>query len=218
MAITRRDFLKISGITSAGILFGVFDLKPLVAYAQAHPPQWTTETASICPYCGCGCGVLVGSNTSDQITYVQGDPDHPINQGSLCSKAQASGQLNHIEGYVRPVGIPYLDKNGVPYKATDSERIITPLKRDPAVDPNKWVAISWNQALNDIAALIKGERDTNIRIMGDTGVGDNADTVVHRLETIAALGTAKDTNEECYLFTKLMRSLGIVYIEHCARV
>jgi formate dehydrogenase major subunit len=60
--------------------------------------------------------------------------------------------------------------------------------------------------MSEIAGLIKSERDANLV------VDDN------RLETIAALGTAKDTNEECYLFTKLMRAMGLVYLEHCARV
>jgi formate dehydrogenase major subunit len=208
MAITRREFLQYSAATGAGVLFGVFDLKPIVTYAQANPPLWTSEALNICPYCGCGCGLLVGSNTSGQITYVQGDPDNPINQGSLCPKGMGAGEMNHIEGYVRPAGIPYLDLYGTPYKATDSERIITPLKRDPAVDPNKWVAISWNDALDDIAGLIATERNNSFIETGG----------VNKLETIAALGTAKDNNEECYLFTKLMRSLGIVYLEHCARL
>jgi len=201
MAITRRDFLKISGVTSAGILFGVFDLKPIVAYAQANPPQWTSEAFNICPYCGCGCGLIVGSNASHQITYVQGDPDNPINRGALCAKGTGSGELNHIEGYVRPVGIPDTDKYGVKYKADDSERIIHPLKRSSG-DTN-WQVISWNQAINEIAGLIKATRvlDTDMKCTN-----------------IAVLGSAKCTNEECYLLTKLMRSLGIVYYEHCARL
>jgi formate dehydrogenase major subunit len=192
MAITRRDFLKISGITGAGVLFGVFDLKPIVAYAQANPPVWTNEAFNICPYCGVGCGMIVGSNASGQITYVQGDPDNPHNKGSLCSKGMNAGQLNHIEGYAGPTA---------PYKAADSERVITPLKRSPGA--STWTAISWNQAINEIAGLIKATRvlDTDMKCTN-----------------IAVLGSAKCTNEECYLLTKLMRSLGIVYYEHCARL
>jgi len=213
MNVTRRDFLRISGAATAGLMLGtLFDLAPIVAYAKANPPEWVAEVPSICPYCGCGCGVLIGTNSGGSITYVQGDPDHPINQGALCSKGQASGQMNHIEGYVRPGGVAYQDKFGVTYKAADSERIITPLKRDPG-DTN-WTAITWTQALTDIAGLIKYERDNYLQVAGGTGEAET----VNRLETIAALGTAKDTNEECYLFTKLMRAMGIVYLEHCARV
>jgi len=131
MAITRRDFLKSTAVVGAALMFGVFDLAPVKAYADANPPVWTTEAFNICPYCGVGCGMIVGSNVDGQITYVQGDTDNPHNLGSLCSKGQNAGQLNHIEGYVRPIGIPYLDSLGNPYKATDSERITTPLKRGP---------------------------------------------------------------------------------------
>ncbi|MBE0427788.1 MAG: hypothetical protein IBX72_14235 [Nitrospirae bacterium] len=196
MAITRRDFLKISGITSAGIFFGLFDLEPIKAYALANPPEWMTEACNICPYCGCGCGLILGANSEGQITYVQGDPDNPINLGSLCSKGANAGQLNHIEGYSSTAW----------YKAADSERVIYPLKRVGGA--SDWIQISWEDALDEIADLITDERNNHL-ITTDG---------VNRLETIAALGTAKDTNEECYLFTKLMRSLGIVYLEHCARV
>ena len=203
MAITRRDFLKISSATGAGVLFGVFDLKPIVAYAQANEPYWISgsEAFNICPYCGVGCGMIVGKNASGQITYVQGDPDNPHNLGALCSKGQNAGQLNHIEGYVRPAGIPYQDKFGVTYKASDSERVITPLKRTHP--DNNWTAISWTQAIGEIAGLIKTTRVLDADM---------------KCTNIAVLGTAKATNEECYLLTKLMRSLGIVYYEHCARL
>lgn len=193
MDISRRQFLKLSGAAGAGLLLGVFDfdLTPIKAYAQDLPPVWQLENSSICPYCGCGCGVILGSDGSDSdattLIYVEGDPDNPINEGALCSKGQASVQL-----CTDPAG----------------QRLTQPLKRDPThpTKPNEWLPISWPQAMAEIAGLIKAERDANL------DVDDN------RLETIAALGTAKDTNEECYLYTKLMRALGIVYLEHCARV
>jgi formate dehydrogenase major subunit len=200
MAITRRDFLKISGAAGAGVMLGVFDLKPIVAYANVNP-VWIDEAFNICPYCGVGCGMIVGKNASGQITYVQGDPDNPHNMGALCSKGMNAGQMNHIEGYVRPAGIPYQDKYGVTYKAGNSERVITPLKRSPG-DSN-WEAISWNQAMTEIASLIASTRTVDSD---------------YKCTNIAVLGTAKATNEECYLLTKLMRSLGIVYYEHCARL
>jgi len=205
MAITRRDFLKISSATGAGVLFGVFDLKPIAAYASANPPVWTSEAFNICPYCGVGCGLILGSNTLGQITYVQGYPDNPINQGSLCPKGHDVGEMNHIEGFVRPDGIPYLDSGGNPYKADNSQRITKPLKRGPGA--TNWTIIDWDTALNEIAGLIKTRRDADLM---DTGAG-------YRLESVASIGSAKVSNEECYLFSKLMRSLGNVYHEHCAR-
>ena len=193
MAITRREFLQYSAATGAGVLFGVFDLKPIVAYAQANPPVWEGPlTPNICPYCGVGCGVLVGRNASGQITYVQGDPDNPHNLGSLCSKGQNAGQLNHIEGYAGPTAW---------YKAADSERVIYPLKRAPGA--STWTQMTWDDALDDIAGLINTTRTVDSDM---------------KCTNIAVLGTAKATNEECYLLTKLMRSLGIVYYEHCARL
>lgn len=146
--------------------------------------------------------MIIGSNEDGQITYVQGDPDNPNNHGSLCSKGSSAANLNHIEGYVRPGGVPYLDKYGVPYKADDSERIITPLRRSPG--ENNWEVIYWDTALTEIVNKIVTTRGT----ISPGGICTN----------IAVLGTAKDTNEDCYLLTKLMRALGIVYFEHCARL
>jgi len=102
MEVTRRDFLKISGAATAGLMLGsIFDLAPIKAYAVKCPPEWDLVTTSICCYCAVGCGLLVGvtgDTSSDQVTYVQGDPDHPINQGSLCSKGQAMQQLRTVDG------------------------------------------------------------------------------------------------------------------------
>lgn len=189
MDITRRDFLKWSGAAGAGLFVASlgFDLSPIKAYAQANPPTWETEIASICPYCGCGCGVICCSDANaENLIYIRGDPDHPINEGALCSKGVASVQMCTVDGEVNP------------------QRMTQPLKRSPGA--LSWTPISWSQAMDEIAQKIKAERDANL-VESD-----------NRLETIAALGTAKDTNEECYLYTKLMRALGIVYLEHCARV
>jgi formate dehydrogenase major subunit len=193
MAITRRNFLKYTAVAGAALYLGIFDLAPVKAYADANPPVWTAEAYNICPYCGVGCGMIVGSNEAGQITYVQGDPENPHNLGSLCSKGQNAGQLNHIEGYAGPTAW---------YKAADSERVIYPLKRVGGT--SVWTQMTWNDALNEIAGLINTTRGTV-----------DADG---KCTSIAVLGTAKATNEECYLLTKLMRSLGIVYYEHCARL
>lgn len=192
MAITRRDFLKYTAVVGGGLMLGVFDLDPVKAYAAANPPVWTSEAFNICPYCGVGCGVIVGANDAGQITYVQGDPENPNNNGSLCSKGMASGQLNHIEGYAGPTAW---------YKAADSERIIYPLKR--AGGSSVWTQMTWTNAITEIAGRINSTRSLD----GDM-----------KCTNIAVLGTAKATNEECYLLTKLVRALGIVYLEHCARL
>ena len=201
MEITRREFLKWSGAAGAGLVVASlgFDLGPIEAYAQANPPTWETEINSICPYCGCGCGVICCSDVDgENLIYIRGDPDNPINEGALCSKGVASVQMCTVDGALNP------------------QRMTQPLKRSPGAAT--WTPISWGAAINEIAGLIKTERNANIRKFGDPALGEDPETRVKRLETIAALGTAKDTNEECYLYTKLMRALGIVYLEHCARV
>jgi formate dehydrogenase major subunit len=191
MAITRRDFLKSTAVAGAALYLGIFDFAPVKAYAAANPPVWTSEAFNICPYCGVGCGMVIGSNSAGQITYVQGDTDNPNNNGSLCSKGMSAGNLNHIAEYAGPTAT---------YKAADSERVIYPLKRSPGA--STWTQMTWNDALTDIVTKI-----TTTRTMGDG-----------RCTNIGVLGTAKDTNEECYMLTKLMRALGIVYLEHCARL
>jgi formate dehydrogenase major subunit len=211
MAITRREFLQYSAATGAGVFFGVFDLNPIVAYAQANPPVWETLTTSICCYCGVGCGLLVGSkSTAPYATYVQGDPDHPINQGTLCSKGQAVIQQRTVDG------------------ALNSKRVLNPQVR--RAGSLTWQTISWNQALNEIAAHIKTTRDGNnphhnpldpASTLENTiteELIDGVPTPVNRCRGIANFGGAALDNEECYLLVKLMRALGLVYIEHQARI
>ena len=211
MAITRRDFLKMSAATGAGLLLGVFDLKPIVAYAKANPPEWEYATASICCYCAVGCGIIVGSkSTEPYITYVQGDPDHPINRGALCSRGHAMAQLHTVDGAINP------------------RRLLTPKVRRPG--SFNWEDISWNDTLDEIAAHIKATRDgMNPGYSGNDPHGHPQNTIleeeidgemtpVNRCRGIACLGGAALTNEECYLLVKLARSLGIVYIGHQASI
>ncbi len=205
MKVTRRDFLKISGSATAGLMLGsLFDLKPIKAYALANPPDWETVTTSICCYCAVGCGLLVctkeddpyiDSSSSEHVAYVQGDPDHPINQGSLCSKGQAIAQLRTVDGALNP------------------KRLTQPLYR--AAGASSWTPVSWNTALNDIALKIKNTRDT-YTTQFETIDGDV--TPVNRCTGIACLGGAAHDTEECYLLVKLTRALGLVYIEHQARI
>jgi formate dehydrogenase major subunit len=213
MAITRREFLQYSAATGVGVFFGIFDLKPIVAYASTNPPVWTNETHSICCYCGVGCGIIVGttgSSTTDHATYVQGDPDHPINRGTLCSKGGGMAQLRTVDGALNP------------------KRLTQPLVRRPY--STTWTPISWNQALNEIAAHIKTTRDGNnpyhnpsdpASTLENTIVEETIDgvpTPVNRCRGIANFGGAAHDTEECYLLIKMLRALGLVYIEHQARI
>jgi formate dehydrogenase major subunit len=219
MDVTRRDFLRISGAATAGLMLGsLFDLAPIKAYAVKNPPQWDTVTTSICCYCAVGCGLLVGTSSTDpDAVYVQGDPDHPINRGTLCSKGQAIGQLHTVDGAVNP------------------RRLTDPLYRAPGA--TSWSTVTWTWALDTIANRIKTMRDS--ANPGYTGSDPNspADNTTledyiedpdnplnngwfpaNRCTGIACLGGAAHDTEECYLLVKLMRALGIVYLEHQARI
>ncbi len=201
MAFTRREFLKFSTATGAGLLFGLFDLKPIVAFAQANPPVWAREAISVCGYCSVGCSMIIGSQAG-YVTYVQGNPDSPINKGSLCSKGSASAQLSTIVSNDTGTRIPN------PQRLT-KVRYRAPYGTD-------WVDMDYAAAIRMIAQIVKPARDSTFVDIGvkspETGL------TVNRCEGIASLGAAAFNNEACYLITKLMRALGVVYLEHQARL
>ncbi len=201
MEISRRDFLKLSGVSAGGLV--VYKALPLSAGVALAAPSNTfplktkvKETATMCAYCAGGCGAIVSTYT-DGIIKVEGDPDHPINQGSLCSKAQALAQLHQVNGEPNP------------------RRLTKPLYR--AAGGTEWQEISWDEAISGIAAKIKATRDANWIEEGEAGEADEG-ALVRRTEAIASFGSAALDNEECYALVKMLRALGLVYIEHQARI
>ena len=98
MEVTRRYFLKITGASAAGaaVLGLGLDLKPIKSHAQTLKIRFAKETTSICCYCAVGCGVIVhtGKAGAGKIINIEGDPDHPINEGALCAKGAALSQLS----------------------------------------------------------------------------------------------------------------------------
>ena len=191
MQITRRDFMKISGAAVGGLaLSGLgFNLVPVKAYAQELRIRWAKETTTICPYCAVGCGIIVHTarDGSGKVINTEGDPDHPINQGTLCAKGAALYQL-----------------------AVNDRRVTTPLYRAPHSD--SWKEISWDVALTEIAKRVKSSRDASFTAKNDKG------QVVNRTNGIASVGSAALDNEECWPLQAMMRALGLVYIEHQARI
>jgi formate dehydrogenase major subunit len=191
MQITRRDFMKFSGAAVGGLALGGlgFNLAPVKAHAQELKIRWAKETTTICPYCAVGCGLIVHTATdgSGKVINTEGDPDHPINQGSLCAKGAALYQL-----------------------VTEESRIKTVLYRAPYSD--KWVEKSRDWALSEIAKRVKRSRDASFTAKNSEG------QVVNRTEGIAHVGSAALDNEECWALQAMMRSLGLVYIEHQARI
>jgi formate dehydrogenase major subunit len=191
MKIDRREFLKISVGSAAGVMaLGLgMDLRPAKSYAQTLRIRYAKETTTICPYCAVGCGIIVHTSkgAGGNVINTEGDPDHPINEGSLCSKGAALSQLVNNEN-----------------------RLVTPLYRKPYSDA--WQKVSWDWALYRIALNIKKTRDASFIHRNSGG------QVVNRTEAIAHVGSAALDNEECWPMQAMMRALGLVYIEHQARI
>lgn len=150
MALNRREFFKI-GVAggAAGLLFG-FDVKPALAQAKALKIARTTETHSICPYCSVSCGIVIhtlgdkAKNVTAQVVHVEGDPDDPINRGTLCPKGAS---LYH--------------------DILNERRLLKPQVRRPG--STQWEDISWDQAINEIGRHIKKTRDDTFVEKDDQG-------------------------------------------------
>jgi formate dehydrogenase major subunit len=190
MELSRRDFLKASGVSMGGVfLFGV--LNSDIALAETHPvlplKKQIGETTTICPYDGSGCGFIVAAEDG-KVVNIEGDPDHPINRGSGCAKGASMRQLS----------------------ADNPWRLSKVLYRPPG--GTDWQETSWDWALHEISRRIKDTRDASFIEK------DGAGNLVNRTEAIANLGGSALDNEECYLLAKLTRALGVVYLEHHARI
>lgn len=207
--LSRRFFLELTGASAvAWHLVGCDDKKktpvadggPDGGTCEYDPPNpWVDDThvkygqvsSTICPYCGCGCGLLVTVN-GGEVVNIEGDPDHPVNRGALCSKGSSLYQLNRVNG------------------ATNPHRLVKPRYR--AAGSSEWQEVEWDDAISAIAAKVKATRDAHW-----TGT-DGSGRVVNRTDAIACLGGAALDSEECYLLSKAMRAMGLVYLEHQARI
>ena len=191
MKVTRRKFIQISGAAAAGLAAGGlgFDLSPVRAHAQMLKTKYAKETTTICPYCAVGCGAIVHTSKKGdgRVINIEGDPDHVINRGTLCSKG---------------AGLSGLIEN--------ENRLLEPMYRAPYA--NEWKQVSWDWALSEIAKRVKKTRDT------DFTKKDVKGRIVNRTTAIASVGSAAMDNEECWIYQALMRALGLVYIEHQARI
>ena len=191
MKLDRRQFMKITGATAAGLTVSRlgFDLRPVKAHAQLLKTQYAKETTTICPYCAVGCGAIVSTSrdADGRVINIEGDPDHVINRGSLCSKGASLRQL-----------------------VENQNRLTRPLYRAPY--SSEWQEVSWDWALDRITQRVKETRDATFSAKNTKG------QMVNRTTAIASVGSAALDNEECWLYQSLMRSLGLVYIEHQARI
>lgn len=187
MSITRRNFLKGLGgsLTSLSLAEVLFQRPGWAGAVKPAKIKDARKTTSICPFCGVGCG-LVAHTQGDRLVNVEGDPEHPINQGTLCSKGQAVFEV-----------------------VTSPRRLKKVRYRAPGSDQWEEKELEW--AVKTLAQRVKETRDKSF-IPAVNGV------TVNRTEALASIGAASLNNEECYLIAKLTRALGVVYLEHQARL
>jgi formate dehydrogenase major subunit len=191
MSLSRRDFLKFGPTVAAGVAAGGgLDLAPVEAAATTLKIKEAKAVASVCPYCAVGCGQLIFAKDG-KIIDIEGNPDTPHTLGRLCPKGAATIQLSNNP--LRPTKALY--------RAPGSDRW------EPK--PLEWMYEQIAKRYHDTREkhFIETERNR-----------DGQEVVVNRLEAIGSLGSACIDNEECYLLSKLNRTLGIVYHEHQARV
>ncbi len=201
MGVSRRDFLKISGSTLLISSLSI-NLDPVKAYAQGLRIKNAKETLTVCPYCSVGCGIIVHT-VNGKVVNTEGDPEHPINEGTLCSKGASLYQI-----------------------VNNPLRLIKPRYRAPGA--TEWKEVEWDWALDEIGKRIKQTRDKTFKLTSKSKIKEKAPDgtekevekgfVVNRTDGIAHVGSANIDNEECYMLQKLLRSWGLVYIEHQARI
>jgi len=180
---TRRQFLK--GLTTGTVAIGALSQEGCAPTVPPLKTRGATTTTTVCPFCGVGCGQVV-STRAGKVIHIEGDPGHPISEGTLCSKGAAGIQV--VNNSRRLQKVLYRKPNGV-----------------------KWEEKSWDWAFERIAARVKETRDKTFKTTVDG-------RVVNRTEAIACLGGSALDNEEAYPLAKLMRALGLVYLEHQARL
>jgi formate dehydrogenase major subunit len=150
MEVSRRTFIKTTIVGGVGLSAFGFSLAPVRAQTQALKIARTTETRSTCPYCSVSCGVIIhtlgdkAKNAIPQVVHVEGDPDHPINRGTLCPKGASLEQ-----------------------DILNERRLLKPQVRRPGSD--HWEDISWEQAFDEIARKVKATRDATFVEKDDKG-------------------------------------------------
>jgi formate dehydrogenase major subunit len=195
MDVSRRGFLKLSGLSIAALATGLgFDLSVAEARGYALKLEGCKKIPSICHFCSGGCGLLLHIKDG-KLIHLEGDPDNPTNEGTLCPKAAS---LQHV--------------------AESKDRPMKPMRRAPGSD--HWEEISWEEAFDRIAKKIKEVRDASWVREDEivTQEGEKRKVPANRAEVIAVIGSAEVDNEECYLLTKFSRLIGTPYHEHQARI
>ncbi len=156
MDMNRRGFLRASGAGLVGSSLVALGFSPTAALAETRNFKLarTTETRSTCPYCSVSCGLIMytlgdkAKNVKASIVHVEGDPDNPVNRGTLCPKG--AGVMDMIQS---------------------KDRVKFPQVREPGT--NEWKRISWDEALTRVARHMKADRDANFIKTNDKGTTVN---------------------------------------------
>ena len=214
--VTRRDLLKLTVGGGSGLaLGGLLDVRAMRAATADLKLSNVSEFTTSCNFCSCGCG-MIASVRDGKLMKMEGDYDHIVNRGSLCVK-----------------GISMFATHASP------QRLTKPRYRAPGAD--HWQEISWDDAIARVAKKIRETRDETWiatekvdapDLVVDQAAGDriesaprfvpqggvNKEVPVNRTDAMGFMGGAQNTNEECYLFQKAARLLGMSYVEHQARL
>lgn len=195
LQMSRRQFLKVTATSLAGSSLALMGFAPDAALAEVRQYKLAraTETRNTCPYCSVGCGILMyglgdgAKNVTSSIFHIEGDPDHPVNRGTLCPKGASLVDFIHS-----PSRLQYPE-----YRAAGAK---------------EWTRMSWDDALDRIAKLMKDDRDANL-------VEKTADgKTVNRWLTTGMLAASAGSNEVGYLTHKVVRSQGMLVFDNQARV
>ncbi len=214
-SLNRREWLKVTlGTTSGLAVGGLLDVPAMRAATQNMKLSDVSEFTTSCNFCSCGCG-MIAAVRDGKLLKMEGDYDHIVNRGSLCVK-------------------------GISMHATHAspQRLTKPRYR--AAGGDQWQEISWDDAIARVAQKIRKTRDENWiateKVIApdlsiDRASSPRLETVPHfivhdaprdvpvnRTDAIGFMGGAQNTNEECYLFQKAARLLGMAYVEHQARL
>ncbi|SKA32004.1 formate dehydrogenase (quinone-dependent) catalytic subunit [Consotaella salsifontis] len=195
--LSRRGFLKLAGAGAAGTTLGAMGFGEAEAATVAHVRQFkltaTTEVRNTCPYCSVACGIIIyakgdaSKGEKADILHIEGDVDHPTNRGTLCPKGAALKDFVH-----------------------SATRLKYPMIRKSGSD--RFERVSWDQALDRIARLMKDDRDANFLTHNEAGVP------VNRWTSTGMLAASATTNETAWATFKVAKTLGIVGFDNQARV
>lgn len=191
MKVSRRSFIKSAVAAGTGLTLGGFgfDMPKVYAASKEYKLSGGSEYTSICTFCACGCG-MVCYVKDGKLINLEGDPDHIVNEGGLCSKGASMSVLPNT-----------------------TQRVKKPLYRAPGSD--SWQEISWDEAIEKVAGQVKNVRD---EYWIDKETENGKDYAVNRCDAIGFIGGAHVNNEECYLAAKMARIFGLSFLEHQARL